>query len=81
MIAVADFFPPLTGARIMPPSVLKLPLIVWPLALMVVFGLALSFVEARRGGAAAQSVLSRFLLWCALPALLFTSVYFSLGCD
>jgi O-antigen ligase len=79
MIAVVDFFPPLTGTRILSPSVLRLSLIVWPLALVALGGFAMAFVEAGRSSADAQSTLTRFLLWCVPPALLLTIVYFSLG--
>ncbi len=63
----------------MPPSLARLPLIIWPLALVALTGFAMAFAEARRSSASAESTLSRFLLWCALPALPFTSVYFGLG--
>lgn len=70
MIAVADFFPPLTGSRILAPSLVRLPLIIWPLGWVAACGLVLASIELWRGGGIATPVMRRFLSWCAAAAML-----------
>ncbi|HEY4370368.1 MAG TPA: O-antigen ligase family protein [Burkholderiales bacterium] len=79
VICIADFFPPLSGARMLPPSLLKLPMIAWPIMLTAALGLAVAWQEAGRGGAGVAQALARFLLWGVPLPILFAVVYALLG--
>ena len=79
IISVADFFPPLSGARMQAPSVARLELIVWPLLLTLLAALAMAGVEMRRAGADTLRGLTRFLLWSVPGPILFIVIYAKLG--
>jgi len=79
IISVADFFPPLSGTRMLAPSMQRLPLIIWPLAAMLLTALVIARVEARRHPCDKLQAVTRFLLWSVPAPLAFILVYAKLG--
>jgi len=75
IISVADFYPPLSGTRMLAPSMLRLPLIIWPQLLTLLVAFLIARREAARNGASPLQALTRFLLWCVPGPLLFAIVY------
>jgi tetratricopeptide (TPR) repeat protein len=79
IISVADFYPPLSGTRMLAPSMLRLPLIIWPQLLTVLAAFFIAQYEAARNGTSRLQALTRFLLWSVPGPLLFAIVYAELA--
>jgi len=79
MVAVADFFPPLSGTRMQAPSVQRLDLIIWPLLLVALAGMVMAYLEGLRHATPGLQTLTRFMLWSVPAPLLFVIVHAKLG--
>jgi len=79
MISVADFFPPLSGARMLAPSITSLGLIAWPQVLTLLAALLICGWEAWRNQVSLGKACTRFLIWTVPALVLFCAVYAKLG--
>lgn len=79
IITTADFYPPLSGTRMLAPSMLRLPLIIWPQALTVLAAFFIARSETARNGGSRLQALTRFLLWSVPGPLVFAIVYAKLA--
>jgi O-antigen ligase/tetratricopeptide (TPR) repeat protein len=79
IIGIADFFPALSGASMLAPGLHRVGLIAWPQLLALLAALGMALHAAGRRGDAPGGALTRFLLWCAPPLVLFCIVYAKLG--
>jgi len=79
IISIADFFPALSGTSMLAPGLHRVGLIAWPQMLTLLAALGMALYAARRSSDAPGGALTRFLLWCAPPLVLFCIVYAKLG--
>lgn len=79
IIGIADFFPALSGASMLAPGLHRIGLIAWPQVLTLFAALGMALYAAARCDDAPGRALTRFLLWCAPPLVLFCIVYAKLG--
>jgi O-antigen ligase/tetratricopeptide (TPR) repeat protein len=79
VIGIADFFPALSGASMLAPGLHQVGLVAWPQLLTLLAALGMALHAAHRLGDAPGGALTRFVLWCAAPLVLFCIVYAKLG--